>query len=111
MNFKISTMKLLLLACLLDFLLQMLKIESLQQFHLLVSADARAAGMGDMGCQHQLMFFPTMESAKCLQLTNKASISYTPYLTDLANDISLRANYLLQYRTVHCRKSTLFWFW
>jgi hypothetical protein len=42
----------------------MLKIESLpQQFHLLVSADVRAAGMGDMGAATSTDF-PTMESSK-----------------------------------------------
>jgi hypothetical protein len=61
----------------------MLKIESLQQFHLLVSADARAAGMGDMGVATSTDVFPNngiQQNAFAIDQQG-FSISYTPYLT------------------------------
>jgi hypothetical protein len=56
-----------------------------------MSADARAAGMADQGCNISRCFFTTMESCKIcfFYTTNRVSVSYTPYLTDLAKDISL----------------------
>lgn len=59
---------------------------------LLVSADARAAGMADMGVATSAdAFSQQWNPAKYAFSTDKQgfSISYTPYLTDLANDISL----------------------
>lgn len=59
---------------------------------LLVSADARAAGMGDMGVATSAdAFSQQWNPAKYAFATDAKgfSISYTPYLTDLANDISL----------------------
>jgi hypothetical protein len=59
---------------------------------LLVSADARAAGMGDMGVATSAdAFSQQWNPAKYAFATDAqgVSISYTPYLTDLANDISL----------------------
>lgn len=59
---------------------------------LLVSADARAAGMADIGVATSAdAFSQQWNPAKYAFATDKQgfSISYTPYLTDLANDISL----------------------
>jgi hypothetical protein len=57
----------------------------------LVSADARAAGMADMGRHFGRCFSQQWNPAKYAFATDKqgVSISYTPYLTNLANDISL----------------------
>ncbi len=59
---------------------------------LLVSADARAAGMSDIGVATSSdVFSQQWNPAKYAFATDKQgiSISYTPYLIDLANDISL----------------------
>jgi hypothetical protein len=59
---------------------------------LLVSADARAAGMADIGVATSAdAFSQQWNPAKYAFATDKqgVSISYTPYLTNLANDISL----------------------
>lgn len=59
---------------------------------LLVSADARAAGMADIGVASSTdAFSQQWNPAKYAFALDKQgfSISYTPYLTDLVNDISL----------------------
>ena len=59
---------------------------------LLVAADARAAGMGDMGvATSNDAFSQQWNPAKYAFSTDSQgfSVSYTPYLTDLVNDISL----------------------
>jgi hypothetical protein len=59
---------------------------------LLVAADARAAGMADQGVATSAdAFSQQWNPAKYAFAVDKQgfSISYTPYLTDLANDISL----------------------
>jgi hypothetical protein len=59
---------------------------------LLVSADARAAGMADVGVATSTdVFSQQWNPAKYAFAIDKQgfSISYTPYLIDLANDISL----------------------
>lgn len=59
---------------------------------LLVSADARAAGMADIGVASSVdAFSQQWNPAKYAFAIDKQgfSISYTPYLTDLVNDISL----------------------
>lgn len=59
---------------------------------LLVSADARAAGMADIGVATSAdAFSQQWNPAKYAFAVDKqgVSISYTPYLTDLANDIAL----------------------
>ena len=59
---------------------------------LLVAADARAAGMADIGIATSAdAFSQQWNPAKYAFATdaNGFSISYTPYLTDLVNDISL----------------------
>lgn len=59
---------------------------------LLVAADARAAGMGDNGVATSAdTFSQQWNPAKYAFAIDKTgiSISYTPYLTDLVNDISL----------------------
>ncbi|MDD2820114.1 MAG: type IX secretion system outer membrane channel protein PorV [Flavobacterium sp.] len=59
---------------------------------LLVAADARAAGMADMGVATSAdAFSQQWNPAKYAFAVDKQgfSISYTPYLTDLVNDISL----------------------
>jgi hypothetical protein len=59
---------------------------------LLVAADARAAGMGDQGVASSTdAFSQQWNPAKFAFSTDKQgfSVSYTPYLTDLVNDISL----------------------
>ncbi|CAM4094815.1 type IX secretion system outer membrane channel protein PorV [Flavobacterium sinopsychrotolerans] len=59
---------------------------------LLVAADARAAGMADMGVATSAdAFSQQWNPAKYAFATDAQgfSISYTPYLTDLVNDISL----------------------
>lgn len=59
---------------------------------LLVAADARAAGMGDMGVATSAdAYSQQWNPAKYAFSLDKQgfSISYTPYLTDLVNDISL----------------------
>ncbi|MFV5703764.1 type IX secretion system outer membrane channel protein PorV [Flavobacterium sp. XS2P12] len=59
---------------------------------LLVSADARAAGMADIGVASSTdAFSQQWNPAKYAFAIDKQgfSISYTPYLTDLVNDISL----------------------
>ena len=59
---------------------------------LLVAADARAAGMADIGVATSAdAFSQQWNPAKYAFATDQKgfSISYTPYLTDLVNDISL----------------------
>jgi hypothetical protein len=59
---------------------------------LLVAADARAAGMGDNGVASTTdVFSQQWNPAKYAFATDQQgfSLSYTPYLTDLVNDISL----------------------
>jgi hypothetical protein len=59
---------------------------------LLVAADARAAGLGDQGVATSAdAFSQQWNPAKYAFSVDKQgfSVSYTPYLTDLANDISL----------------------
>jgi hypothetical protein len=59
---------------------------------LLVSADARAAGMADIGVASSTdAFSQQWNPAKYAFAIDKQgfSVSYTPYLTDLVNDISL----------------------
>ena len=59
---------------------------------LLVAADARAAGMADLGVATSAdAFSQQWNPAKYAFATDQKgfSISYTPYLTDLVNDISL----------------------
>ncbi|TDE00842.1 type IX secretion system outer membrane channel protein PorV [Flavobacterium sandaracinum] len=59
---------------------------------LLVAADARAAGMGDMGVATSADAFSQQWNPAKYAFSTDAqgfSISYTPYLTDLVNDISL----------------------
>ncbi|RZJ74896.1 MAG: type IX secretion system outer membrane channel protein PorV [Flavobacterium sp.] len=59
---------------------------------LLIAADARAAGMGDMGVATSAdVFSQQWNPAKYAFATDAYGISasYTPYLTDIANDISL----------------------
>lgn len=59
---------------------------------LLVAADARAAGMADMGVATSAdAFSQQWNPAKYAFATDAQgfSVSYTPYLTDLVNDISL----------------------
>lgn len=59
---------------------------------LTVSADARAAGMADQGVATSAdVFSQQWNPAKYAFSTDQQgfSVSYTPYLTDLANDISL----------------------
>jgi hypothetical protein len=59
---------------------------------LLVAADARAAGMADQGVATSTdAFSQQWNPAKYAFATDKQgfSVSYTPYLTDLVNDISL----------------------
>lgn len=59
---------------------------------LLISADARAAGLGDMGVATSAdVFSQQYNPAKYAFSPNKYgfSVSYTPYLTSIANDISL----------------------
>ncbi len=59
---------------------------------LMVSADARASGMADIGVATSAdAFSQQWNPAKYAFISNEKgfSISYTPYLTDLVNDISL----------------------
>ncbi|MCG2611396.1 type IX secretion system outer membrane channel protein PorV [Flavobacterium sp. SM15] len=59
---------------------------------LLISADARAAGLGDMGVATSAdVFSQQYNPSKYAFSPNKYgfSVSYTPYLTSIANDISL----------------------
>lgn len=59
---------------------------------LLISADARAAGIGDMGVATSTdAFSQQYNAAKYAFAIEKQGFaaSYTPYLTDIANDISL----------------------
>lgn len=59
---------------------------------LMVAADARAAGMGDQGVATSPdAFSQQWNPAKFAFATDKQgfTVSYTPYLTDLVNDISL----------------------
>lgn len=59
---------------------------------LLIAADARSAGMGDMGVATSADVFSQQHNpAKYAFSLDKQgfSISYTPYLTSIANDISL----------------------
>ena len=59
---------------------------------LLVTADARAAGMGDIGIATSADAFSQQWNPAKYAFSTEAqgfSISYTPYLTDLVNDISL----------------------
>ena len=59
---------------------------------LLVAADARAAGMGDIGVATSPdTYSQQWNPAKYAFATDKQgfSVSYTPYLTDIVNDISL----------------------
>ncbi|WP_339837433.1 type IX secretion system outer membrane channel protein PorV [uncultured Flavobacterium sp.] len=59
---------------------------------LLIAADARSAGMADMGVATSPdAFSQQYNPAKYAFVTSEmgGSVSYTPYLTDIANDISL----------------------
>lgn len=59
---------------------------------LLIAADARAAGLGDQGvATGSDVYSQQWNPAKYAFATDKQgfSVSYTPYLTDLVNDISL----------------------
>ncbi|SDI21572.1 Long-chain fatty acid transport protein [Flavobacterium omnivorum] len=59
---------------------------------LLVAADARAAGMADMGVATSADAFSQQWNPAKYAFSTDAqgfSLSYTPYLTDIANDISL----------------------
>ncbi|MGL2995286.1 type IX secretion system outer membrane channel protein PorV [Flavobacterium sp. TSSA_36] len=59
---------------------------------LLIAADARAAGMGDIGIASSPdTYSQQWNPAKYAFATDKQgfSVSYTPYLTDIVNDISL----------------------
>ena len=59
---------------------------------LLVAADARAAGMGDMGVATSSDAFSQQWNPAKYAFSTDAqgfSVSYTPYLTNLVNDISL----------------------
>jgi len=59
---------------------------------LLIAADARAAGMGDLGIATSAdVFSQQWNPAKYAFAVEKTGVgvSYTPYLTDLVNDISL----------------------
>jgi hypothetical protein len=59
---------------------------------LMVAADARAAGMGDQGVATSAdAFSQQWNPAKYAFALDKQgfSVSYTPYLTDLVNDIAL----------------------
>ncbi|OAB27711.1 Long-chain fatty acid transport protein [Flavobacterium fryxellicola] len=59
---------------------------------LLVAADARAAGMGDIGVATSADAFSQQWNPAKYAFSTDAqgfSLSYTPYLTDLVNDISL----------------------
>jgi hypothetical protein len=59
---------------------------------LMVSADARAAGMADIGIATSTDAFSQQWNPAKYAFSNHKqgfSISYTPYLTDLVNDISL----------------------
>jgi len=59
---------------------------------LLVAADARAAGMGDNGVASSTDAFSQQWNPSKYAFANDQqgfSLSYTPYLTDLVNDISL----------------------
>ncbi|UOK43626.1 MULTISPECIES: type IX secretion system outer membrane channel protein PorV [Flavobacterium] len=59
---------------------------------LLIAADARAAGVADMGAATSAdVFSQQYNPSKYAFATTKygASVSYTPYLTSIANDISL----------------------
>jgi Type IX secretion system protein PorV len=59
---------------------------------LMVSADARAAGMADIGIATSIDAFSQQWNPAKYAFSNHKqgfSISYTPYLTDLVNDISL----------------------
>ena len=57
-----------------------------------IAADARAAGMGDIGVATSPdTYSQQWNPAKYAFATDKQgfSVSYTPYLTDIVNDISL----------------------
>jgi hypothetical protein len=59
---------------------------------LLVAADARSAGMGDMGVATSADAFSQQWNPAKYAFSTDAqgfSVSYTPYLVDIANDISL----------------------
>ena len=59
---------------------------------LMIAADARAAGLGDQGVATTSdVYSQQWNPAKYAFATSKQgiSVSYTPYLTDLVNDISL----------------------
>lgn len=95
MNFNIEMKKIILImTCLLTFSFAKAQdrvITTAVPF-LLVSADARAAGMADVGVATSVdAFSQQWNPAKYAFAIDKQgfSISYTPYLTDLANDISL----------------------
>jgi hypothetical protein len=68
---------------------------------LLVAADARAAGMGDNGVASSADAYSQQWNPAKYAFSTDAqgfSLSYTPYLTDLANDISLgQLNYYNKY--------------
>ncbi|MES2813113.1 MAG: type IX secretion system outer membrane channel protein PorV [Bacteroidota bacterium] len=68
---------------------------------LLIAADARAAGMGDMGVATSPDAFSQQYNPAKYAFSLKKSgftASYTPYLTDLVNDISLsQINYFNRY--------------
>lgn len=100
-NFKIPMKKILLVAlCFLG--VQMAKAQSERVIttgvpFLLIAADARAAGMGDQGVATSADVYSQQwnpaKYAFSLQ-EHGLAVSYTPYLTDIANDISLgQVNY------------------
>src|SRR6476620_2411352 len=68
---------------------------------LLIAADARSAGMGDVGVASSPdAFSQQFNPAKYAFSLKKSGFtaSYTPYLTDLVNDISLgQVNYFNRY--------------
>ena len=84
---------------------------------LLVAADARAAGLADQGVATSSDVFSQQWNPAKYAFSEDAqglSISYTPYLTDLANDISL--GQITYYNKINekkcfCRKFSLFRFW
>ncbi len=96
LNFKILMKKILLVAlCFLG--VQMAKAQSERAIttgvpFLLIAADARAAGMGDQGVATSSDVYSQQWNPAKYAFALKEhglSVSYTPYLTDIANDISL----------------------
>ena len=95
MNFKVKMKKIILITISLltfSFAKAQERVITTAVPFLLVSADARAAGMADIGVATSAdAFSQQWNPAKYAFAIDKQgfSISYTPYLTDLANDISL----------------------